>query len=130
MKGQKLNLYKQEISIVFQRPVQVSPPSTPEEIYTIQPKGSRNAFNKRSTNIESSSSNQLKNYQDNNIINSPQFPKSQSPKRLCGLYVSPLKLKRNTFDKIESPIQIRLPNRRATKLCTKVLQKYKNKYFV
>ncbi|CAD8199411.1 unnamed protein product [Paramecium pentaurelia] len=130
MKGPKQNLYKLENYIVFQKPVQISPPSTPEEIYTIQPKPSLSTLKKKSTNMETSSSNQQQNHQDNNNANSPNFPQSVSPKRLGEQCVSPLKLMRNTYDNIDSPISRRLPNRRATKLCTKVLQKYKNKYFI
>ncbi|CAD8098691.1 unnamed protein product [Paramecium primaurelia] len=130
MKGPKQNLYKLENYIVFQKPIQISPPSTPEEIYTIQPKPSLSTIKKKSTNMETTSSNQQQNNQDNNNANSPNFPSSVSPERLGEQCLSPLKLMRNTYDKIDSPISIRLPNRRATKLCTKVLQKYKNKYFV
>ncbi|CAD8076271.1 unnamed protein product [Paramecium primaurelia] len=133
MKGQKLNLKGQpiqEISIFFEKPIQISPPSTPEEIYTIQPKSSRSTLNNKNTNVLSSSSNSQRILQQNNSLHLPKFPKSISPKKLCDQYISPLRLKGYTYNDIESPIQLRLPNRRATKLCSKVLQKYKKKYYM
>ncbi|CAD8183879.1 unnamed protein product [Paramecium octaurelia] len=133
MKIQKLNLCLlpiQDTSIFFQKPIQISPPSTPEEIYRIQPKSSRSTLHSKNTNVPSGNSNSQRILQQNISFHLPKFPKSISPQKLCEQYKSPFRLKGYTYNNIESPISIRVPNRRATKLCSKVLQKYKKKYCV
>ncbi|CAD8105542.1 unnamed protein product [Paramecium sonneborni] len=133
MKVQKINLSKQsnqEIQILFQKPIQISPPSTPEEIYAIQPKSSRSTFNNKNTNFQSNSLNSQTILHQNNNFYLTYFPRSISPKKLNDKEISPLNLNKNTYDSNDSPKTIRQPNRRATKLCSKVLQKYKNKYFI
>ncbi|CAD8110410.1 unnamed protein product [Paramecium sonneborni] len=135
MKGKKINLSKQsiqEISIVFSKPIQISPPSTPEEIYTLYPKSSRSTINNKNTNVQSNCSNSQSILRKNNNLNLFYFPKSISPQKIKEkqIQISPLSLNKIKHDSFASQKSLRQPNRRATKLCSKVLQKYKNKYFI
>ncbi|CAK91217.1 unnamed protein product (macronuclear) [Paramecium tetraurelia] len=119
----------QDTSILFQKPIQISPPSTPEEIYRIQPKSIRSTLHNKNTNVSSSNSNSQRIPHQKISFHLPKFPKSVSPSNLQQ-YRFPFRQKGYTQNNIESPTSIREPNRRATKLCSKVLQKYKQKYCI